>query len=117
MAEARPTLDPAFAGVVAAFDGRPGVTPPGSGRGFGSAALKVDGRIFAMHVGGALVVKLPRERVAALVADGTGGPFVSGRGAAMREWLTVLADDEATRLALAEEALAFVRPRVRCRAR
>lgn len=108
MADDAPVLDPAFADVVAALAGRHGVTPPGSGRAFGSAALKVDGRIFAMHVGGALVVKLPRERVAALVADGTGGPFTSGRGGAMKEWLTVLADDPGTQVALAEEALAFV---------
>lgn len=58
-----------------------------------------------------LVVKLPARRVAALVADGTGGPFTASRGTAMREWVTVLDDDARTWSALAREALAFVRAR------
>ncbi len=40
------------------------------------SALKVDGKIFAMWSSkGAFVVKLPKTRVAALVADGKGEYF------------------------------------------
>ena len=93
-----------------ALSGEPGVELPGTGgpRRFGSTALKVGGSIFAMAVGGALVLKLPRTRVEDLLADGTGTPFRNGRGAAMREWVA-LGPDRAADLDLAREALAFVR--------
>jgi hypothetical protein len=97
-----------FAALVAAFAGLPGVAPPDptGSRGFGSDALKVDGAIFAMCVQGALVLKLPRDRVAALVAEGTCRPFDSGKGRPMREWATVT--DPARDRDLAAEALDFV---------
>ena len=101
-----------FDALVEALGSRPGVRPPDEGRGsraFGSTALTVEGRIFAMAVGGDLVLKLPEDRVAALVAGGAGEPFVGGNGRPMREWVA-LADGPGTRDAeLAEEALAFVR--------
>ena len=94
------------------------VTPGSSGSGmaatsarsrrFGSQALKVNGSIFAMVTGGRLVVKLPRDRVDTLVEEATGAPFDSGKGRPMKEWLAVTAGDDATWLALAQEALAFV---------
>jgi hypothetical protein len=99
-----------FAALVDELVGEPGVTPPdGGGKGggkFGSSALKVGGSIFAMLVGGELVVKLPAPRVAALVADGTGGPFASGAGRPMKEWVVV--SPGADWSALAREALGFV---------
>jgi hypothetical protein len=93
-----------------ALAGERGVELPGEGgpRRFGSTALKVGGSIFAMAVGGALVLKLPRARVEQLLADGAGTPFANGRGAPMREWVT-LGPDAAADLDLAREALAFVR--------
>ena len=99
-----------FAALVEELAAEPGVTPPDAagGRRFGSAALKVDGAIFAMLYDQWLVVKLPRPRVEALLADGTGGPFGAGKGRPMREWVTVLSADEGTWSALAREALAFV---------
>jgi len=101
-----------FADLVDAFEGRPGVAPPEAHRrGFGSHALKIDGRIFAMHVRGHLVVKLPKERVAALIDDGTGGPFDANKGTPMKEWLTVLDGSADVWRDLAEEAAAFVRKR------
>ena len=102
-----------FAALVDAYVGRPGIAVPGESgrRSFGSSALKVNGSIFAMLTGDHLVVKLPRDRVDALIADGTGGPFDAGKGKPMKEWLTVLRDDDETWTALTEEAFAFVASR------
>ena len=104
-----------FAAVVEALRDEPGVTPPNApgGRRFGSSALQVNGSIFAMVVRCHLVVKLPAGRVAVLIAEGTGGPFDAGKGTPMKEWLTVLRDDDDTWLALAREALDFVSARRR----
>lgn len=99
--------------LVAEFLKEPNVTygadalhPPKS---FGSKELKVHGKIFAMLVRGRLVVKLPRARVEALVAAGTGERFDPRHdGRLMKEWLVidpVAADDWQS---LASEALAFV---------
>lgn len=102
-----------FAALIEEFAGRPDVEVPGESarRRFGSEALKVNGSIFAMVTGGRLVVKLPRDRVDALIASGTGRPFDSGKGRPMKEWLAVADDDPATWTALAGEALEFGRSR------
>jgi TfoX/Sxy family transcriptional regulator of competence genes len=107
------TPEARYAKVVAALLGEPGVTPPADGagpqRGFGSAGLKIHGRIFAMLVRGRLVVKLPRSRVDALVAASCGERFDPRRdGRVMKEWLDVdpLADEDW--LSLAREAMLFV---------
>ena len=90
------------------YRGVTGVTGPDGGRGaFGSEALKVNGKIFAMVVGGRLVVKLPRARVLELTETGRGEPFDSGRGTPMKEWVA-LTTDEAEARALVTEAQAFV---------
>jgi len=85
------------------------VGPDGSRRGFGATALTAQGRIFAMLTRGHLVVKLPRARVTALVADGTAMPFTAGKTTPMREWVTVEGPDEATWVRLAREALTAAR--------
>lgn len=102
-----------FAQLAASFDGIPGVTPPAQPgqRGFGSAALRVDGSIFAMLTRDHLVVKLPRARVAALIAAGIGAPFTAGKSTPMKEWLTVTTLEPSRWLALAHEAREFVRRR------
>ena len=104
-----------FAALVQTFVSEPDVEGPGESgrRRFGSDALKVDGSIFAMVTGGRLVVKLPRDRVEALVGNGIGAPFDSGKGRPMKEWLTVVDDDDETWLTLAREALTFVRSKRR----
>ena len=100
-----------FAALVQKFATEPDVEVPGSSnrRRFGSDALKVNGSIFAMVTGGRLVVKLPRDRVDAVVGAGDGAPFDNGRGRPMKEWLTVVDDDDETWLTLTREALHFVR--------
>ncbi len=100
-----------FAALVQKFAHEPDVEVPGASnrRRFGSDALKVNGSIFAMVTGGRLVVKLPRDRVDALVGAGDGAPFDNGRGRPMKEWLTVVDDDDETWLTLTREALHFVR--------
>lgn len=98
--------------IVTALRGRPGVTTEGGGRkGFGSSGqLKVDNRIFAMLVRGALVVKLPRARVDQLIASKDGTRFdPRGDGRVMKEWVTIAPNSKLDWLALAREALAFVR--------
>ena len=101
----------AFHDVVNAFAHDGAVEAPEPKRGaFGSNALKVHGRIFAMLVRGALVVKLPRARVAELIEAGRGTPFDAGKGKAMKEWLTIGAP-VGDWLVLSKEARAFVEKR------
>jgi hypothetical protein len=79
--------------VVNAFGDDRQVATPGAGKGFGSGALKVNGKIFAMISSkGEFVVKLSEERVNELVAAGKGCRFDPGRGRVMKEWLVVTAD-------------------------
>lgn len=106
-----------FDGLVGELLDRPGVgygrDEPGSANRFGSNALKVGGKIFAMLVRGSLVVKLPRKRVDELVASGEGTRFDPRGGRPMTEWLVL---DPASRqdwLALATEALQYVGAKLR----
>ncbi|ODU04627.1 MAG: hypothetical protein ABS81_10100 [Pseudonocardia sp. SCN 72-86] len=102
------TVEELFETLVDEFVSRPGVTPPGSTGRFGSHALKVDGSIFAMVVRGALVLKLPGDRVTALVEAGEGGPFDANKGRPMKEWVTVRGTDLKVWRTLTEEAYRFV---------
>ena len=80
-----------------------------TGTGFGSApGLRVSGKIFAMLVHDALVVKLPRARVDELVSSGIGERFDPGHGRIMKEWVAVSAESAADWIELATDALAFV---------
>ncbi|HEX4089954.1 MAG TPA: hypothetical protein VHZ33_14675 [Trebonia sp.] len=96
-----------FEDLVTEFNDVDGVTPPTGGAGFGRSALRYRGRIFAMHVRGALVVKLPADRVTALVAAGHGAHFDANKGTPMREWLAAADDAPLSWSDLAAEALAF----------
>ena len=102
-----------FEDLVTEFNDVDGVTPPRGGAGFGRSALRYRGKIFAMFVRGALVVKLPADRVAILVAAGHGAHFDANKGTPMREWFATSPDadpDSATNWSdLAAEALAFAR--------
>jgi len=89
---------------------RHGVAPGASrGRGFGSDALKAEGRIFAALSNGRLLVKLPAERVKALVEAGLGEPFSTGPGRVKKEWVTIAPSSADEWMRLSEEARAYVR--------
>ena len=103
-----PEIHPDFAKVVKAFAKDPHITPPGDGKGFGSSALKINGKIFAMMSSrDKFVVKLPKERVAELVKAGNGRQFSPGPGRVMKEWLEVKAA-KSPWSTLAKEARDFV---------
>lgn len=112
MSYAPTTPEERFAALVAAFRDNPDVTSPDgphARKGFGSSGLKVHNKIFAMLAQGRLVVKLPRQRVDALIASGDGERFDPRRdGRLMKEWLALSPTSEQEWLPLAREALAFV---------
>jgi hypothetical protein len=80
--------DPKFAHTIAEHAAKR-VSP--ARQRFGSNALKVNEKIFAMMAQGTLVVKLPRARVDELVDAGSGTRFDPGHGRLMKEWLAVSA--------------------------
>lgn len=75
---------------------------------FGSSALKVNGKIFAMIVNEMLVVKIPSQRVDTLVASGDGERFDPYKGRPMKEWLVLDPKSKLEWVALAKEAMEFV---------
>ncbi|HJZ75939.1 MAG TPA: hypothetical protein VKE51_29595 [Vicinamibacterales bacterium] len=96
--------DPAFTPVIRDFL----ASRDSRGRAFGSNALKVNGKLFALFTQDTLVVKLPRDRVADLIASKVGKPFDPGHGRLMKEWLTVTSR-RASWSELTRESYAFVR--------
>ncbi|HYK97258.1 MAG TPA: hypothetical protein VEU77_02580 [Candidatus Acidoferrales bacterium] len=98
--------DRRYDAVKAALLARRGVSV---GEGFGGGALTVGGRIFAMRSArGDYVVRLPRDRVAALIASGDGKAFDAGRGRVMKEWLAVNERSRIDWTVLADETRVFV---------
>lgn len=93
-----------FAPVVEAFSKNGDATLGGR---FGSVSLKSNGKTFAMLVKGRFVIKLPRERVAEMVAAGDAGHFDPGHSRLMKEWVT-LAGQEHRWVDLAHEVYAYV---------
>jgi hypothetical protein len=109
MARGERSAEARYARVVDALSAEPAVTVGSSGKGFGSSALKVENRIFAMLSSkGRFVVKLPAARVEALARSGDGKRFDPGRGRVMKEWLELEPASSVSWLALAREALGFV---------
>ena len=74
-----------------------------------SRCLRVNGEFLAMaeYRTGDLVVKLPRDRVDALVGSGVGLPFAPAKKV-FREWVQVPGRDEALWRTLMDEGLVFV---------
>jgi hypothetical protein len=102
------TVEDRFAQIAERLGRRRGVSLGSGKRGFGSDALTVNGRIFAIVTRGRLVLKLPQERVSALIDRGDGLPFDAGKGTPMKGWV-VLTDQSSRRwLPLATEACQFV---------
>jgi len=103
------TPEERFAAIVGELLYTPGVTPPSEGRGFGSSGLKIHNKIFAMLVRGRLVVKLPKQRVNALIASGDGEAFDPRKdGRPMKEWLVLEPTSKEDWLPLARDAMEFV---------
>jgi len=106
-------IAPGFASVVNAFVEDKQVTRD-EGKGFGSSALKVSGKIFAMMTSqDKFVVKLPKERVDELVRANLGENFASRPGRLMKEWLIVFPSNNHLWTELAREAHHYVRQGVR----
>lgn len=101
-----PLAQQAFADVVARLVAEPDVV---EGKAFHAPGVKVAGKLFAMLIEDRLVVKLPAQRVEALLDSGHGEPFRSGQRA-MREWVSLGEPSAEAWAAKAQEALAFVRP-------
>ncbi len=97
-----------FDRLVAEFATVPDVIPPGTTRGFGSNALRVQGMIFAMLVRERLVLKLPADRVAELVDADEGAYFDANKGKPMKNWLSLREESTMDWSLLAREALQFV---------
>jgi hypothetical protein len=98
-----------FEKIVTALKRSRRVSVGTSRKGFGSSALFVGEKIFAMISSkGAFVVKLPKDRVDALIAAGAGSRFEPARGRIMKEWLVVDSASDEEWLSLAREALKFV---------
>ena len=70
--------------------------------------LRVGSEFLALvdYKGSGLVVKLPKARVAELVAAGAGAPFAPA-GRVFKEWLSVPKPDRRRWLALLREGIAF----------
>ena len=80
-----------------------------AGTGFGAnAGLRISGKIFAMLVGGEVVVKLPKGRVDELVEAGVARRFDAGKGRPMKEWASVPASASRRWKGLVEQARVFV---------
>ena len=111
MSEASTETQRRFADVAEALASERKISVGQTGKkGFGSSALQVNGKIFAMvSSAGAFVVKLPRRRVEELEATGVGQKFDPGHGRLMKEWLEVHQVHLPTWRSLALEALSFVR--------
>ena len=75
----------------------------------GERCLRVKGAFLAKphHVDGALVVKLPKDRVAGLIREGRGEAFVP-HGRALKEWVHIRVYDAALWDQLLAEGQEFV---------
>ena len=103
-----PPESAAFTAIVKAFANDPDVTPPKAGKGFGSRALKVKGKIFAMISSKSeFVVKLPSTRATELVSAGQAKYFDAGRGKPMKQWAAITGGERLW-LTLAKESRDFV---------
>lgn len=75
----------------------------------GFKCLRSDGAFFATldHRSGALIVKLPAQRVQALIAEGIGEPFAPA-GRVFKEWVSISTFGRSLWTRLLIEARTFV---------
>jgi TfoX/Sxy family transcriptional regulator of competence genes len=102
------TVEERYAALIESLAGGSNATVGSGKRGFGSSALQLDGKIFAMLSKGRLVVKLPRQRVDALVSEGFGQRFDPGHGRLMKKWFALERSADEDWLSLAREAIDFI---------
>ena len=93
-----------LAPIAAAFAGNASVT---QGKMFGSTALKVNGKVFAMVVKGKFVAKLPTTHIAVLMQEVGAENFDPGHGKLMKEWVALNSHRDLW-MGLANEAYQFV---------
>jgi hypothetical protein len=98
--------DQRFEELFAELDGMPGLR---RGKAFGLPVIKVAGKIAAACQDGALVLKLPPERIATLIEEERGTPFAA-HGKTMGGWIALSPVAAGDWLALTEEAITYVRP-------
>ena len=106
MSDPKASVDALYRSLAERYGADPGAS---RGRGFGSNALKADGRIFAALSNGRLLLKLPAGRVKALIEDGLGQPFSTGPGRVKKEWVTIAPSSADDWMRLSEEARNYVR--------
>lgn len=95
-----------YAALAAAELAKPDVS---TGRSLRSGTLTVGGKMFAFLDAGRLIVKLPAERAAGLIATTDAVPYEAG-GRLMREWVSIpLPEDPAEWETVLAEAYAHVR--------
>lgn len=94
-----------FSKVIDAFVVEPSVE---ASRMFGSDAIKVHGKVFAMHVKGCLVVKLSRPRAEELINASVASVFDPGHGRPMKQWVAIGPEHEW--VPFAREAFVFACP-------
>lgn len=98
-------LTPDLAELMSAVAGLPGVT---LGKALHQPGLMADGRLFAFPYHGDLVLKLPSERIDALIESHEARRFERGQGRPMREWIVLPAATKQDWPGLVREAYSFV---------
>lgn len=107
--DSKPAVVEPLAPLVRAFAKDAAVTA------FNATSLCVDRKVFVMVVRERLVLKLPAERVAGLVAQGVGALHDLGNGRLMKDWLALDPAAASQALALAKESRAFAAPKAKAK--
>jgi hypothetical protein len=98
-------VDPLLLPILGAFAEDKDVTV---GRVLSANGLKVGGKLFAGISKGRLLIKLPAEEVASLVASKLGASFATGGDRVMKEWVTIGVERRDAWIELARRAKRFV---------
>lgn len=78
------------------------------GRMLSAMGIRVGGQAYGFVGRHALICKLPRSRVEALIASGEGAPCATSPGRVMREWVQLRLADVDHCVVVLEEARTFV---------